>query len=382
MTPGTINSSLSYRPLAFAKELVKKGHDVSIIAPRFDKYSKFKDKKITEISGVKIIRPLQLRTSSFELGLIPYILSSIIYLFKISPDIIQVYKATPITLGGLLLKFIKKKIVIFDTDDLDSEVMKIEGNPQVKIKLVQISEKLLLKHANAIITGSQYLKNLYSSMYKDKLIKHIPNGAEFSDIDTVKYNKNLASKRIIFIGNINRINILEPLFYVTKDLVNKKVKIRVSIIGKGQHLNYFKDLAKKLKLKEHITFYGHIERTQLRKYVKPGDIGYSYMPNELTIKACSSMKVFQYMQYGAIPLVSNVGDFPLYTFNGKTGFVAKHSNHESLTRTIIEALNNKEKQRKKIDYAKKYAAKKFNWKSLTSDVEETYNTLIKKYYEK
>jgi len=134
MTSGTIKSSISYRPLSLAKELYKRGHEVYILAPRFDKYSKFKDEGITEIDGVKIIRPLQLRSLSFEMGLIPYMISSAIKLYKINPDVIHIYKPNPITLVGLLQKFIKKTPFILDTDDIDSEVMKVEKNNILKIK--------------------------------------------------------------------------------------------------------------------------------------------------------------------------------------------------------------------------------------------------------
>src|SRR5258706_9085709 len=128
MTSGTISSSLSYRPLSLGKELSKKGHQVYIFAPRFDKYSEFKDEEITNIKGVTIIRPIQLKTFSFEIGLISYIISSIYFLYKLNPDVIHMFKPNPITLTGLLLKLIKRTRVILDTDDLDSEVMKIEKN--------------------------------------------------------------------------------------------------------------------------------------------------------------------------------------------------------------------------------------------------------------
>src|SRR5258708_32738500 len=97
ITSGTITSSLSSRPLALGKALQKRGHNVSIYAPRLDKYSQFIDEKISEIDGVTIMRPFQARTSFFEIGLIPYIASSIISLEKLRPDIIHVSKSNPVT---------------------------------------------------------------------------------------------------------------------------------------------------------------------------------------------------------------------------------------------------------------------------------------------
>src|SRR6266480_1533525 len=198
ISSGTIRGSLSYRPLAFAKELYKKGHDVYVIAPRFDKYSHFRDEQITEIAGVKILRPLQLRTFPFELGLIPYIISGTIMLLKLKPDIIHIYKSNPVTLLGLLPRLIKKTTLIFDTDDIDSEVMKIEKNSYLKVKLVQFSEKLTTFYASAIIGGSKFLCDLYGTQYKNKIITHIPNGANFTNKNEINLEKN-STKRVIFI---------------------------------------------------------------------------------------------------------------------------------------------------------------------------------------
>ncbi len=370
ITSGTIKSSISYRCLAFAKEFVNRGHNVSIFSPRFDKYSKFKDEEITEIDEVKIIRPLQMKILPFELGLIPYILSTIYLLHKMDPDIIHIYKATPITILGLFLKLTRKKIVIFDTDDLDSVVMKIEKNPPLKIKLVELSEKILVKYASAIVTGSKYLQTLYSSQDRNKIVKHIPNGAEFMINYKIVPGK-ISEKRIIFIGNINRINILEPLFMAVKDMKEKKIYPSVRIIGDGTYLPYFKNLAKKLNL-HHIEFLGRIPQNELYKYVRVGDIGYSYMPNEETQKACSNMKVFQYMQFGAVPVVSNVGDLPLYVSYGKAGYIAEHSNIEDLTKVLSNSVMNKEDRTKKIYYSQKNSSRIYSWKALSLKLENLY----------
>ena len=141
MTSGTIRGPFSYRSLAFGKELLKKGHEVYIVAPRFDKYSKFQDEGITNIDGIKIIRPWQIKNVPFILGLIPYMISSIILLHRINPDVVHINKPNPITIIGLVLKLTRGKRIIFDTDDIDSEVMRIEKNSQIRklIHFINIS---------------------------------------------------------------------------------------------------------------------------------------------------------------------------------------------------------------------------------------------------
>lgn len=377
MTSGSIGSSISYRMLSIAKELVKNGYSVSIFSLRFDKYSNFKDEKISEIDGVKIIRPLQPSKLPFEVGLILYFLSSCFILLRLNPDIIHVSKSNPITLPAVIQRLIKKTPIIVDFDDADNEVMRIEHFSEFKIKLIELSEKILADASVAITTASKYLKNKYSSKYKNKLVVHIPNGAEFTNMTKIS-TKLISKNRIIFIGNINRINILEPLFLAIKSLKQNNPRISVRIIGDGQYLAYFKELSKRLKIQKSIKFLGKISQNLLSKYIAVGDIGYAYMPNELTIKACSSMKVFQYMQFGAIPLVSNVGDFPMSTFNGKAGYIVKHSNIQDLTNTITRKLNNQKEKRKKIIYSKIFAADKFSWKTHALHLNKLYKSISKK----
>lgn len=375
MTPGTIKSSFSYRSVAFGQELVKRGHEVFIIAPKFDKYSQYKDAMLTELKGIKILRPLQPINLPFDLSIMLYMLTSILLISKLKPDLVQIYKPTPITITGLLLKLFFKTKVVFDTDDIDSEVMKIEGASKIKIELIKLSEAIVTKYTDAIVTGSEYLRKYYSKKFKNKPIVHIPNGAEFENINTLRIHKNY-NRRIVFLGNINRINILEPLFSSLKKLYSQKIKFNAIIIGNGTFLNYFKELSKENKIENQIQFLGHIPQNKLDKYIQVGDIGYSYMPNELTQKACSNMKVFQYMQFGAVPIVSDIGDLPLYTFFGKAGYIAKNSNIESLTMNLKDALSDTKTRIAKIKYGLDHAKATYKWSVLTDKLEKLYGGLL------
>jgi glycosyltransferase involved in cell wall biosynthesis len=375
MTSGTINSSLSYRPLSLAKELVKSGHDVYIIAPTFDKYSNFKEERFTQVDGVKIIRPKQVKNVTFEIGLTGYILSSLLILNKIKPDIIHIFKANPITMTGILQKWLGHAQIILDMDDLNAEVMKIENNSGLRVKLVEWSEKIAIKYVDGITAASKYLQSEIARKNKKKLVIHLPNGADFEKIKKINTTK-LSEKRIIFVGNLNRTNILEPLMYLAREYKKKKLNYNFVIIGSGKYLNYFKKMTKDFNLEKNIKFLGHVDHNILHKYIKTGDIGYAYMPDEPTIRACSSMKVFEYIQYGATPLVSKVGDFPLYTYNGKAGYIAKANDFNSLVKTMTKALTDKKGREQKINFAKENAPKDYKWETLAKKVNKFYKNIL------
>jgi glycosyltransferase involved in cell wall biosynthesis len=99
------------------------------------------------------------------------------------------------------------------------------------------------------------------------------------------------------------------------------------------------------------------------------------MPDGITQKACSNMKVFQYMQFGSVPLVSNVGDLPQYTFQGKAGYIAEHSNMQSLITTMKEALVNEEEREKKVIYAINHAPVTYAWSVLAEKIEAIYKKI-------
>ncbi len=371
MTSGTVKSSISYRPLAIARELVKKGHDTYIFAPRFDKYSNYTDERIAKISAVSIVRPIQINFFGFEISLLSYIISSLYLLLRLQPDVVHINKPNPITITGLVVKLFGKSVVV-DVDDLDSEVIKIEMGSKARVILVQLSDYMTTQFADAIIVASKFLKTLYSSKNKNKKVSYIPNGAEFEHPEKLINVKSMSVNRIVFIGNINRKSILSPLFYAIEKLKHQDIRLQVVIIGDGNYLSYFKKLAKNLGIAKDVEFVGRIPRKKLGKYVKVGDIGYSYMPNEITVKACSSMKVFQYMQFGVVPLVSNVGDFPLYVFRGKAGYIAKHSNINALADELRKAIADRTGRKNKINFALTNAPKVYKWQVLADKTERAY----------
>src|SRR5574343_663435 len=116
LTSGSVKSNFTYRMVQLSTSLVKLGHDVSLVAPIADKYNNFEPEKITNIDGVKIIQPFQFKTKRVEINLLPYILHTIYILLTNKADIVYIYKPTPITVVGLLSKFIYKTKTILDMD--------------------------------------------------------------------------------------------------------------------------------------------------------------------------------------------------------------------------------------------------------------------------
>lgn len=361
LVSGNVRSNFSYRALALAKALHTLGHEISIIAPNADKYNNFISESIHSIDGIKILQPFQFATKRLEINLIPYLFGAAKMVLQEKSDLVYIYKPTPISIVGFVTKLFRRTPVIVDMDDLGSEVMRIENHPWYQRQLVQWSEKIALNHADRLVVASSYLFDKYRREFPKKPMHIMSNGIE-SDWITEPIPSE-EKKRIVFLGSINRKSILKPLFDVLPEIIKKHPDVKVLIMGDGQYLEYFRQKAKDLKISSHVTFTGWLEITEARLRLRTGDIGYTYMPDEITIKAASNMKVPQYMSRGVVPFVSNIGDLPAAIDFGKAGYICEADNIEVLKKAILHALEDKDRL-KKAQQAHILAGEKFNWDNL------------------
>ncbi|HTH71997.1 MAG TPA: glycosyltransferase, partial [Candidatus Pristimantibacillus sp.] len=279
---GSVKSNFMYRLLALGKALHRRGHEVSIIAPKADKYNNFTPENINAIDGVRVLQPFQFATKRLEINLLPYLFGAARLVLREKPDLVYVYKPTPISVVGFIAK-LRGIPVVLDMDDLGSEVMRVEGHPLYMRKLVERCEKFALRRADALVMASTLLSDTYAKAFPKKPVLWLPNGVESG-----WFGKVLPRKRkyqIVFFGALNRKNIVEPLFDVLPKIIDQYPAVHVLLIGDGKHMSYFKAKAEEMGIGKHITFTGWLQLDSAHALLRAGDIGYNYMPDELTVRA-------------------------------------------------------------------------------------------------
>lgn len=366
MASGSVRSSLTHRALRLGSALAARGHEVVLVAPSLDKYTGFKSEKINRLDGVRVVQPFQLQTKSPLLNLLPYLAAASAAVLRERPDILYLYKPTPITLPGLLARWVLRRPVVLDMDDLGSEVMAIEGQPAPIVKLVALCERLAARNARLIVGASSYLANFYRRELPDKKVLWLPNGA---DTTALRPLDPTDSPQLVFFGALNRRSLLEPVLRALPLAWTPAgtAPVRLTVIGDGSELASLKRLARRLGISSQVRFVGWARPEELGRFAKAGDLGLCYMPRARTTVACSNQKIFQYMAYGLIPVVSRVGDLPAYV--GRSGFVAEPDSPTDLARVIAGALS------PRIDYAERSAAavrrarRRYDWDVLAAELE-------------
>lgn len=367
LTSGSVESNFTYRALSLSRELQKQGHDVALVCPCADKYNGFLPKKVESIDSVRILQPRQFVTKRVEINLLPYIFGALYLTIREKPDLVYIYKPTPASIVGLAAKFLRGTTVVLDMDDLGSEVMKIEGHPKHQQKLIEWCEKIAARYSDRIVVASSYLFNKYEQEFPRKPLHLMPNGIDRSwfapAVDSQK------AKRIVFMGTLGRKNIIEPLFDALPKIIKKHPDTELLLMGDGQYLDYFKEKAIKLGIDENITFTGWLSLEKARENLQSGDLGYGFMPDNITTRAASNMKTPQYLIRGVVPFVSRTGDLPHMVDEGRAGYISPSEKPEDIEAELLRALEDTERKTIKAAAAREFAVQNFGWEKLAKDFE-------------
>jgi glycosyltransferase involved in cell wall biosynthesis len=378
LATATPNSSLTHRPAALGHELVRRGHTVTMIAPSSDKHSGWKLDKPTNMGGIRMLYPWQLRTKSASLNLLPYIVGAALTVLWQRADVIYFSKPTPATIVGLLGKWRRGTPVVLDMDDLGAEVMKNEGQPALMWRLVMACERLAARQANGIVGASRLLVRLYQAIYQNKPVLRLPNGVDPSEF-TPAAAPDGRRPRIIFFGVLNQTQVLGPVLEALPQVIAAmgRDNVMVEILGDGRSRGELEAQAHKLGLSANVIFRGWTTFGQLPQYVSAGDIALSVMPESHTTAACSNQKVFQYMAMGLCPVVSDVGDLPLYVESGQAGLVVPAGDRPAIAQAIVSLLMQPDKRAKLSQRGRELAQTRYAWSTLATQLEQFLQGVVK-----
>jgi glycosyltransferase involved in cell wall biosynthesis len=339
---GSYNSTLSIRLRYLARHLANAWR-VTIITPSADKYNDFKPDYELELAFARLVQPWQLTTRSIMLNLTPYLCSSLVSILRARADMVLIYKPTPITVLGLVPKFLSSTPVVVDMDDLGAEVIRSEGRSRLTWGLIDWSERLCMRYADAVVVGSTELRNHVRQIHPAKRVLFVPNGVEPSEYHVVTEQR--PRHAVYYFGALNRLDLIKDLLQAMPAVLRQVPDSHLTIVGGGSALDAAKNMSRELGITTAVTFPGwQTDMLAVQNYAQFADIGVCYLPDIRTIRAASNMKVFQYMAMGTVPLVSDVGDLRSYVQDGQAGVVIAPDNVEALASALIELLQNAERR--------------------------------------
>ena len=257
-----------------SKEMVKMGHDLTVLTSGYGDLSKFELKH-----GVKIYRVFSWRKGIHDCGFrgaYTYLFSAAFKLLSLKKtdqfDIIHYFFSLPTGLLSLVPWAFRTTPYIVSLRGSDVPYYDIYNS---KVHFLNLAlkpvNKYIWKKAKRVIALSEGLKTTALKSATNQPIGVIPNGVE-TELFKPNSNGRQPGKQLRLI-TISRLIKRKGIDHILKALAElRDEKIGLMIVGTGSYEDYLKELCSKLKLNDIVNFYGYCPREELPKLYNNADV--------------------------------------------------------------------------------------------------------------
>ncbi|WP_053075685.1 glycosyltransferase family 4 protein [Lysinibacillus sp. LK3] len=374
------------RHFDFAKELVNKGHEVTIFASSFNHFSRTETINYKSNSYFKVVKEqgvnfVWIKTPTY-FNSIKRIINIFSFSIKLNsclknflatekPDLIIGSSVHPLTpLVGLRIAKLNSIPFYFEERDLWPQTF-IDFKKMTKRnflyrillaiekKLYRESDKIIFLFENAYRYAEQF------GVKKDKVI-YLPNGFDSNRVENQEYNEKLKKlldqyldkKLCVYVGSIGIANDVEKLVILAEEMKSDK-EYHFLFFGDGP---LKKQLIKVVKDKniQNISFFNPIPKNEILYILKHAHCGLLSIKNSPLYNWGMSMnKIYDYLSVG-LPIITYT-DLEYLGEVENTGGIYKSSDI-SILRELVLKINVVEQEEIK---AKAY--EKFSWRMLTQN---------------
>lgn len=219
-----------------------------------------------------------------------------------------------------------------------------------------------LNMADKIIVLSEEWKDFFSKLVDKNKIEVIYNAILIPD----NFEKNLDTKRILFLGRFGKRKGIYDLIKVLEELCVKYPDLTLYAGGDGE-IEKVRQIVNEKNLENNIKILGWVSGEEKEKLLKESSFYILPSYNE-----GMPMSVIEGMAYKNVTVSTNVGGIPKVITNMQNGILINPGDTESLYRYLDELLQDKELRIKLSENARKTTEEKFNIKNNIKKLIEVY----------
>jgi PEP-CTERM/exosortase A-associated glycosyltransferase len=255
----------------------------------------------------------------------------------------------------------------------------------IRYRLTRALETRVFRRADAVTTICEGLKQeMIGRGIPAEKITIIPNAV---DIDNFKYDQprktdleerlGLQGKLVLgFIGSFYAYEGLTLLIRALPDILRQKQDIRLLLVGGGPQDTKLKEMVGQLQLQEAVLFTGRVPHGEVSNYYNLVDIfAYPRLNMRLT-DLVTPLKPLEAMAQGKLVVASDVGGHKELITDGENGRLFRAGNSQSLTETIVNLINEKDRWEQMKITGRKYVEQERNWPLSVSRYVEVYKGLV------
>ncbi len=332
--------------LMLEEELIKLGHDVTIVTVKVPKHIDDKD-NIMRVNSIPFSR-----WKEFRLGF-PFFSETYKDIMNMNFDLIHTHTEFSM---GLLGKYMARSLDIpilhtYHTmyEDYTHYVLKY-GKSIVK-RLIKGTSKLYVKTYDGIIAPTDKTRIALRSYGVNNNIYVVPTGIDlhhFSKYEThnptlskirSQYHIHPDDKIILSLGRLSEEKSVQTIINQMPDLLLREPHAKLLIVGDGPYRSKLEKLAKNQNLNEHIIFTGQIPFDDVSYYYSLAHVFVSASKTET-----QGLTIMEAMATG-VPVVVyddlNVKDIVTNNVSGRL-----FTSSEELTECLVDCFSNEHKTRK------------------------------------
>lgn len=382
----------NFRVNDIAKELVAKGHEVTVLTSLPD-YATGKvpadckglKNRVVEWNGVKVVRAFSVsRRSGLIFRILNYVsffASSTIKAFfmKEKFDVVMCYQTSPVLMANGAKAYAKKNKVPFMVYCLDlwPESLKAwhvgEGNPL--FKLMHKYSMSIYNGADLVgVTSKPFMDYLHTvnKVPMDKMV-YLPQHAEPLSLEK---KENDGKTIFAFGGNIGSVQNIECIIRAVSEIKDLD-GFGVEIYGDGSELENLKKMSAELGTEEKITFFGRVDWTTLKEKYQNVDAFLLTLKPEGIIGQTIPAKLQEYMS-GARPVIASIeGAAEEIIKESECGICVEADNSAALATAMKDFVLNRDKYAQCGENGKKYFNEHFTREKYISDLEGHFESIMK-----
>ena len=283
-------------------------------------------------------------------------------------------------LGKIYEKFRRIPLVFDFQGSLTGELVdhNFLKRKSLAFKFIRKVEKSINSSADAIVVSSANSANLLKEeldVKKDKIFV-VQDGVDVNEFkmykDTAdlkrKLNLPLNKKIVVYLGLLNRYQGVDCLLEAISYLVKKNQNVHFLIMGYPDVKKY-KEIARKKKISDTVTFTGRIDYRQAPQYLSLGNVAVSPKIS----KTESNGKLYNYMAM-ELPIV--IFDTPVNReILGDLGIYAELGNPVSLAEKLDMALSNDNLAKDLREKLRQKAVDVYSWQATGKKLMDVYQKL-------
>jgi glycosyltransferase involved in cell wall biosynthesis len=372
--------TLSARMLPLAQALVRRGHQVSIIAPPVHNPQ---DAGLhTLYDGVPVIHTA-LPQLPGPLGVVQQVAALLRSVLAEHPDVVHLFKPKGYSgLAALLARAMRPTLpLVVDTDDWEGwgGWNDLLPYPQLAKHLFAWQEGDLPRRAAAVTVASHTLESqVWGFGVAPEQVFYLPNG-----VDRMKNEALRIEKRFVGHADSQCTLLLYTRFWEldVRDVVAALVAIlgncptaRLLVVGRGERGEEqdLLQLARRAGVVSAIDYRGWVEPPQIPALLASADVALMPMSDTLINRARGLAKLLELMAIGLPIVAGRVGQTTEYIEDGRSGLLVPPGDPAALAQAVLTLLADASLRVRLGEGARKRVMQHYTWDTLAPHAEAAY----------